>query len=172
MTCINKSARRVIQLIGREGEGEPCLRLSLLFLRVQFILIATSFINYLSCAHLSRRFALTTAAEWWPVYFPAREIGNKSSRVLLACCSALNDSVIAVIFMCLFLASKIIGGNELHRNALVSVFRKEGNCPWLCEEFSNSPVSSFSLTCLKFSYSSRDFNRKPSTQSSAWNLIN
>jgi len=170
MTCINKSARRVIQLIGRGGGRESHVYVYLRSFSAYSLSSSLLRSSIIYPAHLSRRFALTAAAEW-PVYFPAREIGNKSSRVLLACCSALDDSVIAVIFMRLLLTSKIIGGNELHRNALVSVFRKEGNCPWLCEEFSNSPVSNFSLTCLKFSWSSRDFNRKPNTQSSAWNLI-
>lgn len=48
--------------------------------------------------------------------------------------------------MCLLLANEVIGGNELHRNVLVSVlaFRgEEGNLGiCLAGEFSNSPSSS------------------------------
>lgn len=159
MTCINKSAWHKIQPSKRNGSHV----LSSCFLPVELILssVLRPLIIFLVRIYLAAsRWQLLSNDPF--IFWHAKSV---ISRVLACCRSALDDSIIAVIFMCLLLASKVIGGNELHRNVLVSVlaFRSEGgNCPsCLCEEFSNSPASSFSLTCFKFLFFSCDFNKKP-----------
>lgn len=96
------------------------------------------------------------------VHFLAREIDNnfELSRVFLFRAERFRNTCYFYVFVLLAVSSKVIGGNELHQNAMefLPASSEEWNYPVYAKHTQTFWFRIFALTYLKFSASPSDFD--------------
>lgn len=184
MTCINKSAaaRNTTEQrdVKREGRGQLYAYVRLRSFPACSLASSMNFVHPLSLAlraHLS-----LTVSRWQlspndPSIFRYVKSVISQVELFLRVVPLRTIPVIAVIFMCSLLASKVIGGNELHWNAQVYIRarfpwkrRRELPCAYsACAKNSQTlKVSNLSPTCSRSPCaSSREI--RSLARRSAWN---